>query len=275
MKALLTLLAIVVVGRLYAQPNCNVYKMENNEPCYEACIIATSSTGSQGSRVSQEDFDKALALCPTFAYAYFEKAVPYLKRGDFIGWKPLIDQAVNLSPSEYLGYRGWCRYQFVRDFEGAIADFDALEKIVGRSIGYAINGDYHLLVAKALCYKGLGDKAMAIKIIEDHVAASDYSEFPYDYFHLGVLKLEVGEIEEAISHLNKSLQYNPQLAETYYYLGLCFEKQGKIDEANRHLQKALGLYEKGSGRFDPYTTPMDKVFRVDIENALTWLATIK
>ena len=71
----------------YSQPNCNVYTMNNNLPCYEACVTATEGEAGQGTKASQLQFDKAIELCPSFDYAYFEKAVPYLKRGDFITWK--------------------------------------------------------------------------------------------------------------------------------------------------------------------------------------------
>lgn len=262
------------MGQATAQPNCEAYKYEDNQPCYDACVIATTSTGSQGSRVSQEDFDKAINLCPTFAYAYFQKAIPYLKRGDFITWKKIIDQAVNISPSEYLGYRGWCRYQFVRDYEGAIRDFNALEQIMPQNIGYSINGDYHLTVVKALCYKAIGDTTIAIRILEDHVSKKDYSEFTYDFLHLGVMKFETGKIDEAISDLNRSIRYNPQLAESHYYLGLCFKAKKKLADASNHLQKALELYQNGNGRFDPYTHPMDKIFVVEIEEQLKLLAKV-
>lgn len=70
-----------------AQINCDVYKMENNQACYEACIIATEDTYGQGTKRSQLNFDKAIALCPNLDYAYFEKAVPYLKRGEFVTWR--------------------------------------------------------------------------------------------------------------------------------------------------------------------------------------------
>lgn len=74
----------------HGEPNCNIYKMEGNQKCYEACILATEGGGSQGSRSSQEKFDEAIEKCPNLDYAWMEKAVPYLKRGDFATWKRLL-----------------------------------------------------------------------------------------------------------------------------------------------------------------------------------------
>ncbi|MEJ7646232.1 MAG: hypothetical protein WKF87_16670 [Chryseolinea sp.] len=242
--------------------------MDKNQPCYEACITATEGDTAQGTRISQEQFDKAIELCPTFDYAYFEKAVPYLKRGDFITWRKLIDQAVQLNPKLHLGYRGWCRYQFVRDYRGAIMDLEKLDSLSNHNIGYSINGDYHLNVAKALCYKALGQKNKALEIIEKQLAEKDYRPWTYDYLHLGVLKMETGDLEGGIECLKKSIAYNDYLAEPYFYLGLIYKKKKQMKEYQQNMEKAKAYYIKGHKRFDPYTQPMDKVYLADIDEEL-------
>lgn len=268
MKWILFILTITAAFSSYCQPNCNIYKMNNNQPCYEACIIATENEAGQGARASQLQFDKAIELCPDFDYAYFEKAVPYLKRGDFVTWKKLIDRAVELNPTGHLGYRGWCRYQFVRDYKGAIKDFEKLDSLLSYDIGYSINGDYHLNIAKALCYKALGQKSKAIEIMENQLAQKDYIMMTYDYLHLGVLKMEIGNNEEGIVYLKKSIAFSDYLAEPYYYLALIYKKLNMPKEYKENLEKAKTYYLKGHRRFDPYTHPMDKVYLADIEREL-------
>lgn len=267
MKDLLSILIIIVPVTTYSQYNCNAFKLENNQPCYEACIIATKEA-AQGSKVSQLQFDKAIELCPDFDYAYFEKSVPYLKRGDFVTWKKLIDRAVELNPVGHLGYRAWCRYQFVRDYYGAIKDFEKLDSLISYDIGYSINGDYHLNIAKALCYKAIGEKTKAIKIIEDQLALKGYTPMIYDYLHLGVLKMEVDDTDGAIEYLNKSISFNDYLAEPYYYLGMIYKEQNLTKEYKMNMEKARAYYLKGYKRFDPYTHPIDKVYLAEIEREL-------
>jgi tetratricopeptide (TPR) repeat protein len=259
---------ILMSGFVYAQPNCNVYKLNKDEPCYRACIIATEHHYSQGSRESQLKFDSAQALCPTFDYAYREKSVPYLKRGDFATWKKLIDKAVELNPLLHMGARGWCKYQFLRDYKGAIEDFDKLAWLTKHDIGYSVNGDYHLNVAKALCYKALGDPKKAIAIIEEQLSREGYSPMPYDYLHLGVLKFETGDNTGGIEYLKKSIAYNDYLAEAYYYLGLIYKRQKSNKQYRENMIKARELYLKGHKRVDPYTHPMDKIYLSDIEREL-------
>ena len=267
MKCFLSILTIITSVIAYSQPNCNVYKMNNNEPCYQACVTATSPSG-QGTRASQMQFDEAIDLCPSFDYAYFEKAVPYLKRGDCITWKKLIDQAVALNPTGHLGYRGWCRYQFVRDYKGAIRDFERLDSLLPHDIGYSINGDYQLSIVKALCYKALGQRQKALDIMERQLAKEKYMPMTYDFLHLGVLKMESGDMEGAIESFRKSIAHNDYLAEPYYYLGMIYKKKNKNTEFKEHMEKAKIYYLKGYRRFDPYTHPMDKIYLSDIEKEL-------
>lgn len=256
-------------GSISAQPNCNVFKMQGDETCYEACMLATKRVGPQGSGKSQEKFDKAIKQCPTLDYAYFEKAVPFLKRGDFITWRKLIDKAVELNPELRLGYRGWCRYQFLRDYNGAIMDLERLDTLLHHNdIGYSINGDYHLNVAKALCYKAIGKKEIAIKIIEKQLAKDGYSPMPYDYLHLGVLKIETGQLRDAIVCLNMSIQNNNYLAEAYFYLGKIYREMGLKNDFIVNMEKAKSFYLSGKRMIDPYTTHMDKVYFSQIEKEL-------
>ncbi len=246
------------------RPNCEMY--EKNTPCYQACEESYRAISyPQGSRNSQIHFDKAIELCESFAYAYHEKAVPYLKRGDFIAWRALMDKAVALEPEERLGYRGWCRYQFLRDYQGAIDDIERLDEMVGYDIGYAQNGDCHLIVAKALAYKGLGQHDKALAILEAFVADPDFYALPYDLLHLGVMYLEKGELNKALETLNEQNNVNPQLADNYYYLAKVYQALGNIGEARKQIAQCIALYDQGLYRKDVYTTPMDAISRAEVE----------
>jgi tetratricopeptide (TPR) repeat protein len=269
-RFLFLILVLFTESELYTQPNCNIYKWKGDTLCYLACIESENADSfAQGSRNSQDRFNKSIQLCPSFAYSYFEKSVPYLKRGDFISWKLLIDKAVLLSPKEYLGYRGWCRFQFIRDYKGAIQDIDSLSKVTTYDIGYSINGDYHLSIARALCYKGLGDFKKAIGLIESQLKSKNYSAGFYDYLHLGVLKLQTGDYKGAIKALKKELKIYNYMAETYYYLAVAHKKIGNKKEFKKNIILAKSYYLEGKKRTDPYTEPFDKIYLGDIELEIT------
>ena len=262
----LLILALPATNAYYKlKPNCEAYRYMG-EACYKACIQSNVAIQyRQGSRKSQEYFDKAIDLCPDFAYAWHEKAVPYLKRGKFVEWMAMMDKAVSLEEEERLGYRGWCRYQFLRDYEGAIQDIERLEEIFqSYDIGYAQNGDCHLLVAKALCFKGLGQTTKARQIMEDFVSHPDFFAMPYDYLHLAVMYLEAGMLRKAEKALEEQSKVNPNLADNYYYLAQVKRLQGQLQAAKTTMQKCLDLYEQGLYRKDAYTTPMDAVSKADL-----------
>jgi tetratricopeptide (TPR) repeat protein len=219
---------------------------------------------SQGSYRSQLYFDKSIDLCPNFAYAYSEKAVPFLKRGLFIEWKKLIDQAVDLSPTEYLGYRAWCRVQFLRDYEGAIKDIEELDSLIDYDIGYCQTGDYHLNIVLALCYKELGHLDKARKLFLQHIQSDDYYEGLYDYYHLGVLEYQAGEYQKAIDYLDQQIVVNDYLGETYYFKAMAYKQLNQLTLYVQNLEKAETYYRSGKDRTDTYTETLDKIYLEDI-----------
>ena len=264
----LTLLFFLQIQPIHAQINCNVYKWAGDTVCFRACqIYETANHTRQGSRFSQMLYDSVIAICPFFDMAYMEKAVPYLKRGDFVSWRFWMDKAVAINPKEHLGYRGWCRYQFLRDYAGALADIEALEKIKQPNIGYSVNGDYHLVIAKALFYKGLGQKEKAIQTIETQLSTSGYEPGYYDYLHLAVLKIETGKPGEAIPVLEKQRSLSADFAETYYYLALAYKQTDQHPQMLENLALAKKLYEAGRHRKDTYDNPEDRIYREDIDEA--------
>ena len=265
-KAITTVFLLLVKAICFAQPNCNVYLWKGDTLCYKACMQSlTAITYEQGSAMSQKHFDTAIALCSTIEYAYYEKSVPYLKRADFITWNKLMDKAIALNPA-YLSERGWCRYKFLRDYEGTISDVDKFATLFSYDIGFSGDGDYHMNVLKALCYKGLGQRDKAIDLIEKQLAVNGYTPRLYDYLHLGVLKLETNDIPGAITAFKKEIVINDYLADTYYYLSIAYKRLNNKAEHERNIIKAKEYYMAGKKMNDPYTDHMDKVYLADIEN---------
>ena len=142
MKYLALIITLMVLPLSGGAQNCNAFLYAKDTLQYEACVIAEERDGHyQYSREFQEALDKAIEKCPYFSYAYLHKSVAYLKSGDFVTWKTLIDKAVELNTKENLGYRGWCRYQFFRDYRGAIVDIELLDSLISYDIGHSAGGE--------------------------------------------------------------------------------------------------------------------------------------
>lgn len=263
MKLVLTAMLLSFPLFLLSQ-NCNAYLYQGDTCQYEACIIAEKRAGKyQFSRPYQEALDEGIARCDRFSHAYRHKSVAYLKSGDFLNWKKLMDKAVALDPAEHLGYRGWCRYQFFRDYRGAIADIERLDSLVTYDIGHSVNSDYHLNVAKAICYKAIGQKEKALQILRKQLQEEDHLVGIYDYLHLGVLLMELGRDAEALDAFSRQRTQN-DLAEIYYYEGIIAAKTNR-EKAITLWQKAKDMYLENKRMYDHYTYPYDQVYLAQIE----------
>ncbi len=270
MKNFCLILLLLSFSFVFAQPNCEAYKHYGDTLKYEACKKAMQIKGHyQFSKEYQTVLDESIEIDPTFDYAYWAKSIAYLKSGDFVTWKKLIDKAVEYNPKEHLGYRGWCRYQFFRDYKGAIEDIEKLDSLVDYDIGQSQNGTYHLNIAKGLCYKAIGKKEKAIKIIENQIRLNEEEDFvgAFDYLHLGALYLETERLEKAIEVFKKQSETN-EIAENQYYSALAFLKLDKPTEYKSCLEKAKELYTVGRKMSDPYSNPMDKIYLENIENEI-------
>lgn len=259
---------LLISFSLLAQRNCNTYKLKGDILKYKACKeVEETRYYHQFSKEYQQILDESLQIDPTYADAYRYKSVAYLKSGDFITWKKLIDKAVKFDPKDNLGYRGWCRYQFFRDYEGAIKDIEELERIVDYDIGYCQNGDYHLNIVKALCYKGIGNFDTAIEIIEKQLASKKYTPELYDHYHLGILYFEKQQYKKALDCFQKQKKEN-DVGDNEYYLGLTYRKLNERKKYALSLLKAKELYTDGFYMRDNYTHQSDKVYLLDIEKEL-------
>ena len=269
MKYLLSLItSIILANTVNAQVNCEAYKYYGDSLKYKACIKAKEIDGHyQFSRFFQKKLDEVIEIDSTYAYAYKEKSVAYLKSGDFINWKKLIDKAVKYDPEDNLGYRGWCRFQFFRDYKGAIKDIEKLDSLVEYDIGMSINGHYHLNIAKAICYNAIGEKQKSIKIIEEQLNIKDYFVGLFDYFHLGVWYLENDQFKKALETLKKQLIEN-DLAEVHYYMAISYKKLKDFSNYKKQLEISKKMYDENKILFDPYTHFFNKIYLEDIENEI-------
>ena len=266
-KKIITIIIVFLVGTSYGPPNCNIYKSDEN--CYKACRKAEKAISyDQGDRKSQEYFDESIALCPNFDYSYYEKAVPYAKRGLIKEWKQMIDKAVEINPREHLLTRGWYHFFFMHNYELAIKDIDAADLIIKGDIGYTGDGVYHLNIMKALCYKKLGEGEKAIYIMKTQLAREDHHLGLYDHLHLGVMHLEQKDYGLAIESFDQQISAS-DISEIYYYKALAMKGLMKLDEYKLNLEKAKEYYLKEKTMSNPYRQMIDEIYLVDIENEIS------
>lgn len=267
-------LFILVSATLAQGVNCDAM-FEKGTPCYEACKrLYGGKRGDrsdyQGAYESIMVLDSLIVLCPDFADPYYTKAIPYLKRGEFITWKNIIDKAVERDTITYMGYRGGARFMFLRDYEGAIADIECLKTKVKWDIGYIYNGDYHLEVIRALSYRGIGQTEKAISILEDFIRNNAEETGRFAYFHLGVMYYQINEYDKAEAALIKQVTDFDYYADSYYYLAMIKSMQGDKDAFFNYMNKAKEYYLLGKclPGLDSFMDYPDKIYLQQIEDAL-------
>ena len=107
--------------------------------------------------------------------------------------------------------------------------------------------------------------------------------------NLGIVFFQQRRMDEAIAHLQQSLEIKPDYAEAYYNLGTVLLQQGRTDEAIAHFQKAveikpdhasahknLGIAFFQKGRMDEAIAHFKRSLeirpdQVEIQNNLAWL----
>lgn len=259
---------VLIQITLIAQGNCNLFPKGSD--CRRACEIADhAGRYYQGARQNMELYDSAISICPTYADAYMEKSVPYLKRGDYYNWRKTIDTAIALDPKNNLGYRGACLVEFVGDYKSALQDFVRLDSLKKGHLGYNANGDYNIRILMAICYRELNqlDSALNHFNIAIDEGKKEGGVGTYDYLHRAVCKMRLNLIDSAISDLNLQIDQYKNFPDTYYYLGLCYKLKKEYPTAQTYFEKALTMYPKNHRR-DPYVIMPDQIFLSDINREL-------
>jgi len=248
-----------------AQQNCYWYLHIGDTLKHKACIASEKISGHyQFSKEFQTVLDDALVIDSTYAPAYRSKSVAYLKSGDFVTWNYLMGQAVRYDSMANLGDRGWCRFKFFADYNGAINDLQEFQKLSGGQLN-EVSGDgyYRLDVVLSLCYKSIGRTEEALTILKEKTAGSPADIGLFDYLHLGVLYLELGEFQNAIDQFQLQEATN-DLAENRFYKAIAYKYIGNQEAYIENLNMCKRLYHTEQRLFDPYVEMTDKIYLSDI-----------
>jgi tetratricopeptide (TPR) repeat protein len=243
MKNIVLTLFIIYNLSSYSQVNCYIYPENSGER--KACELCDKAIEyPQGSRESQLIFDSAISIGPKFAWAYYEKSVPYFKRGFLLEGLQILNKAIELEPLEYLCYRASWEWQY-RNYELCIQDLETYYAMPKAYFQLTPGGEKDMRIILGLAYAKIGKYAKGIQTIvdclnsyesEDDIGLTDYHE-------LGVLYVFNKQYNKAIEALKKQFEINKNLPDTYYYLGLAYKGKHDLVEANIQFDKALLKFE--------------------------------
>lgn len=254
-----------------SQLNCDIY---TDSAANLACRLYNHAiTFPQGSRSNQQFLDSAIRVYPALSEPWRAISVPYLKRGDFATWRKYLDKAVELQPLKTLDVRGWCRFKFLRDYEGALEDlkrYDTLSRFAHRHTG---DGTYSLYVVMALCERELGNYTAASHYFAKGVDSIFYTKGKdfiglFDFLHRAVMKIRLKDYSGALADLEQEEKICKNYVETSYYKGIVYRSMGKHKQAKAAFENAKRLLKEGFHLTDVYCEMQDAVYPADIDNAL-------
>ena len=233
---------MLVSAYSFAQPNCFIYDKNSGER--KACELSHKAIEyAQGSRASQLLFDQAIAIGPKFSWAYYEKSVPYFKRGFLNEGLQILSEAIALEPKEYLCYRSYWYWQY-QNYKLCIQDLETYYGLPKAYMQFTPGGDKDMRIILGLSYWKTGDIKKGVLTILNCINSYDSEDdVGYtDYHSLGMLYVFDKQYDKAIITLKKQLNVIKDIPDTYYFLGLAYKYKSNTTEAKVQFKKALSKF---------------------------------
>lgn len=197
-----------------------------------------------------------------------ELGIAYLKRGIPVGFYPHYEKAVAYDPVEWQGYRAYIYLYFYRDYERAIADFNALDTLTPNFVDHpqALSVDY----MRGICYLKLNEFEKALQYFDKHIqdeietVGGDYLA-TYAFLYKGISHFKMDQLEEAIQILEKGHKIHDQNADLLYWLAKCYLLKGEKNKALNSIKRSSVLFKEGYHHSRSYTEDFYRTYLVDIE----------
>lgn len=187
------------------------------------------------------DYNKAIKINPKYVAAYYKRAMAkeFSKEKDILGAIADYSKVIELDDastemSNYYHYkcyhqRGFAKYFYLKDYKGAIADFNEAIKI---------NPD-----CESVVFMNRGDAKNELQdyrgAILDYSKAIEIDPNNYNYYYMrGNSKYDLKDYSGALSDYSTAIEIIPSFSPLYYNRGLCKIYLGQKDSGCLDLSKA-------------------------------------
>jgi len=269
MKIIIKTLFFLFSALIFSQENCFIYPEKSPER--KACELCDKAiTYQQGSKESQLIFDEAIATAPNFAWSYYQKAVPFLKRGFLYEGLEILNNAVELKPLEYLCYRAYWYWQY-QNHNLCIKDLETYYALPKAYLQFTPGGEKDMRLILGLAYAKQNNYKKAIKTIEDCIATYKTEDDIglSDYHTLAILYIKIKNYNKAIETMNMQFTVNKDIPDSYYYLGLAYKGKLNFKEAKIQFNKALLKFQEDNYYSNPNAG--FKAYKIDVETEINTL----
>ncbi|XP_074005679.1 tetratricopeptide repeat protein 6 [Numenius arquata] len=182
-----------------------------------------------------QDFNQALALCPSHFQAYMSRAAYYGSKGRYSKAILNCNEAIKVLPNSVHAYfyRGTLKYQN-KTFKAAIEDFSKTIDLDKTSILAYYN--------RAVCYHQIKDFRKALKDYGIILLLELSEEIAYKVLiNRGLLFVELGDYANACEDFKEATLLSPDDSQVFQAIGICCHRLHKFEEAVRSFDQVLRL----------------------------------
>lgn len=192
---------------------------------------------------------------------YMQHSIRFNKAGNYNEGFKYLDKAVELDPKLHLGYRGYMKLRFLRDFNGALLDFDRLDTLTPNfnDAPWGENIDF----LRGECYYGNKEYQKAIDCFKLNIKnqKEDWADIQ-SFVYLGMCEYELGNYGNAIIEFEQALRQSDKTPEAYFYLSKVYKAKNNLPKARECLVKSKEYLSYK--RDDPYNEYLNEIYLADI-----------
>ncbi|HKK78843.1 MAG TPA: tetratricopeptide repeat protein [Phaeodactylibacter sp.] len=264
---------VLLVSLTACQPQPHLYQKEISDS--EKGILAEQLLNGlrffyQGEVGEQLLMEEAISHQPQNATLYRELGAPAVKRGMAKDFYRYYEDAVRYDAVNWQGWRGYLYLYFYRDYERALADFQALDTLTPDFVDYPQATS--VLFMSAICYLQLGQYDTAVAYFDRHIqeelrtVEEEYIDTETFLFK-GIAYAKQGRWSEAAATFERGLRNaDSKSADLWYWKAKAAAAQGNENTARLCIDAAKKWYDKGYFHDRPYVEEFYQLYRPQLDN---------
>jgi tetratricopeptide (TPR) repeat protein len=213
-----------------------------NPEAGDAYLVLGRLLGTAGADASQviAAFQDAIRLRPVDAEAHNSLGLVYVQTGDDEKAIVAFREAIRLRPDYADAHQNLGAVLTTSDAGEAVRELETAMKLQPR----LLKAQYNL----ALAYEASPKHGPSRAIGQMRSLLAAQPDYPRAEFMLGRLLLRDGKVEEAVDHLHRAVEREPEFGEARYQFGLALSRAGRRDDGNAEIRKSRELIAASENR---------------------------
>ncbi len=231
-------------------------------------LAAWSNVYYQGTVPDQLLLAESMLYDSTRADTWRAVGTAYLKRGLAKEFYTYYEKASAMNPVEWRGWTGYMYLYLYRDYERAVASFNATDTLTPNFTDYPQGQSVDYM--RGIAYYGLKDYRNALFYLTKYITEVTQEEGEewvdtYAFLYRALVYEKVDEPDSALLDVAALLQHNPTLSDAYYHQSRIYHGKGNDQKATELLAKAQDLFQRGYFHQRPYVEVLEQIYQWDID----------